>query len=94
MNDIPEYQFYLLLFSSDTTHTTTTDDTPYSKQLLSEITAEYHDVIGDVPPGLPPRRVGVDHTIPLIDGARPVSVSPYRTSSSNNNELKKQIDKL
>ena len=54
MNDIPHYQFYLLLFSSDATHTTTTDDTPYRKQLLSEITAEYHDVVGDILPGLPP----------------------------------------
>ncbi len=93
-DDIPEYRFYLLLFSSDTTDTTTTDNTPYSKQLLSEITAEFSDVVGDIPPELPPRRAGVDHTIPLVDGAQPVSSSPYRTSSTNNDELKKQIDEL
>ena len=43
--------------------------------------------------GLPPRRC-YDHTIPLIPGARPVSLRPYRIAPHLKTELEKQIAEL
>nr|XP_020161515.1 uncharacterized protein LOC109746825 [Aegilops tauschii subsp. strangulata] len=45
------------------------------------------------PTGLPPRRMQ-DHHIPLISGARPVSVRPYRIAPQLKDELEKQIAEL
>ena len=45
------------------------------------------------PEGLPPRRLD-DHTIPLIPGARPVAIRPYRIAPHLKTELEKQIAEL
>jgi hypothetical protein len=45
------------------------------------------------PTGLPPRR-RYDHHIPLISGARPVSVRPYRVAPELKDEIEKQIKEL
>lgn len=42
------------------------------------------------PTGLPPRRA-YDHTIPLLPGATPVSMRPYRLAPSLKTELERQI---
>lgn len=45
------------------------------------------------PTGLPPRRP-YDHTIPLIPGATPVSLRPYRIPPALKTELEKQIQEM
>ncbi|KAK1695873.1 hypothetical protein QYE76_012570 [Lolium multiflorum] len=45
------------------------------------------------PTGLPPRRQ-YDHQIPLIPGARPVSVRPYRVVPELKTEIEKQVAEL
>jgi hypothetical protein len=45
------------------------------------------------PTGLPPRR-RFDHVIPLIPGARPVSVRPYRVVPELKTEIEKQVAEL
>lgn len=52
-----------------------------------------HATIFDSPTGLPPRRAQ-DHKIPLIPGARPVSIRPYRIAPHMKDELEKQIKEL
>jgi len=47
----------------------------------------------DTPAGLPPRR-RYDHHIPLIPGARPVSMRPYRVAPELKSELERQIQEL
>jgi hypothetical protein len=42
------------------------------------------------PQGLPPRRQ-YDHHIPLVPGARPVSIQPYRVAPELKDEIEKQI---
>ena len=42
------------------------------------------------PVGLPPNR-GVTHSIPLIQGARPVQIRPYRFAPELKNEIEQQI---
>lgn len=45
------------------------------------------------PTGLPPRRQ-YDHQIPLIPGARPVSIRPYRVVPELKTEIEKQVGEL
>jgi hypothetical protein len=45
------------------------------------------------PSGLPPRRQ-YDHQIPLVPGARPVSMRPYRIAPKLKSELERQIQEL
>ena len=47
----------------------------------------------EAPTGLPPRRA-YDHTIPLIPGATPVSMRPYRLALALKTELEKQIQEM
>ena len=55
---------------------------------------EFEDVFPDeLPHSLPPRR-NVDHQIELESGHQPPSRSPYRMSSVELEELKKQLDEL
>ncbi len=92
---LQQTEFYLLRLYATQVDTSSNDATTneFSRQLQQHIEQLYPDVIGE-PQGLPPKRPGVDHTIPLIDGAVPPAQSPYRSSSINNDELKKQIDDL
>ncbi|GIL68842.1 hypothetical protein Vafri_22066, partial [Volvox africanus] len=53
---------------------------------------EFADVFCDVP-GLPPMRP-VDHTIPLVPGAQPVSRPMYRLSPLELDEVKRQVTDL
>lgn len=53
---------------------------------------EFADVF-EAPTELPPRR-SCEHTIPLITGARPVAVRPYRIAPLFKDELEKQIKEL
>ena len=58
------------------------------------IVHEYRDVFpDDLPHHLPPRR-DVDHRIELLPGSTPPSRSAYRLSSTEMDELKKQLQEL
>lgn len=55
------------------------------KELLSRFAPVF-----EAPKGLPPRRK-YDHTIPLIPGAQPVSIRPYRIAPALKDEMEKQV---
>jgi RNase H-like domain found in reverse transcriptase/Reverse transcriptase (RNA-dependent DNA polymerase)/Integrase zinc binding domain/Chromo (CHRromatin Organisation MOdifier) domain/Retroviral aspartyl protease len=57
------------------------------------IEQEYHDVFQSMPNGLPPPRQH-DHEIKLVPGSQPPSKQPYRMSSAELDELRKQLDTL
>jgi len=54
---------------------------------------EYRDVFESMPKELPPRRVH-DHAIEIVPGSQPPSKPAYRLSSTELDELKKQLDTL
>jgi hypothetical protein len=57
------------------------------------VLAEFEDVFGELPSGLPPSRE-VDHRIVLVDGARPTYRRPYRASAVDNEEINRQVAQL
>jgi hypothetical protein len=65
------------------------DPIPLAVQHLLD---EYASVF-EAPVGLPPRRQ-YDHHIPLIAGARPVSIRPYRVAPHLKTEIERQIAEL
>lgn len=58
------------------------------QELLDQYTAVF-----EPPTGLPPRR-SCDHRIPLMEGARPVNIRPYRYSSELKSEIEKQVQEM
>ncbi|XP_073359010.1 uncharacterized protein [Aegilops tauschii subsp. strangulata] len=67
--------------------------------VLSELPQEVQELIEKfalvfaAPSGLPPRRK-YDHTIPLIPGAGPVAIRPYRVAPSLKDELERQAQEM
>lgn len=53
---------------------------------------QYKDVFA-IPVGLPPEKA-CDHSIPLIPGARPFSLRPYRLAPELKDEVEKQIREM
>lgn len=47
-----------------------------------------HSAIFKEPKGLPPQR-SFDHSIPLLPGARPVNIRPYRYAPKQKDKIKK-----
>lgn len=73
-------------------------DTPIAEQRVfneheERIVKEFADVFAPIAKGLPPKRAH-DHSIELLPGAQPVSKPAYRLSATENDELKRQLDKL
>jgi len=64
------------------------------KQLpgIQSLLDQFADVF-ETPSGLPPRRQ-YDHQIPLLPGARPVSIRPYRVAPALKTEIERQIQEL
>lgn len=56
---------------------------------ISDLLQEYIHLFAE-PSGLPPRRA-FDHTIPLLPGARPVNIRPYRYSPAQKDEIERQV---
>jgi hypothetical protein len=54
---------------------------------------ETYETVFEEPKGLPPQRK-CDHKIPLLPGAAPVNLRPYRYSPFQKNEIEKQIKEL
>jgi transposase InsO family protein len=71
---------------------------PSAEQLAAlqvKLLAEYRDVFPDkLPPGLPPVRGGVEHTIELLPDSKPPNRATYRQSAAELEELKKQLDEM
>jgi hypothetical protein len=51
------------------------------------------EVLFEEPSGLPPQR-SFDHAIPLMPGARPVNLRPYRYNPAQKDEIEKQIKQM
>ena len=67
---------------------------PEIREPLQRILTEFQDVFPDqLPYGPPPKRV-VDHDIDTLPGEAPPHKSPYRLSTAELDELKRQIDTL
>lgn len=70
-----------------------------TSQLNSPIPAKIQEILQQfahvfsTPTGLPPHRA-VSHSIPLVAGARPVQIRPYRFAPELKNEIEKQIDEM
>lgn len=70
----------------DSTPTTTIPAT------IQAIIDEFQDIFQPLP-HLPPPRKG-DHTIPLLPGAQPFRLRPYRYNPSQKDEIERQIKDL
>ncbi|XP_058774497.1 uncharacterized protein LOC131648787 [Vicia villosa] len=57
------------------------------------VVREFPEVFPDEIPDVPPER-GIEFTIDLVPGTKPVSMAPYRMSASELTELKKQLEDL
>ena len=72
----------------DKTETNTLPVPPEIHKLLNEFASVFEE-----PKGLPPRRQ-YDHHIPLIPGARPISIRPYRVAPGLKTEIENQIKEM
>jgi hypothetical protein len=63
------------------------EDDPDLVRLVQE---QYMDVGQGIPPGAPPDR-GIDHVIPLVEGATPQYRRSFRLSPAEYAEMKRQI---
>lgn len=59
---------------------------------IQGVITEFQDVFGE-PTELPPRRA-CDHRIPLIPGAQPFSIRPYRHKPEHKGEIERQVEEL
>lgn len=82
-----EYNFTVMAVYT-TTSTLPTHVTTEVQALL-----DTYSVVFSIPSELPPRRA-YDHTIPLIPGARPVAIRPYRVAPHLTTELEQQVQEL
>jgi hypothetical protein len=70
-----------------------TEDTPMAvPPEIDAILIEFAQVFAK-PDGLPPSHP-FDHSIPLVPGAKPVNVRPYRYSLAQKDEIEKQIAEM
>lgn len=75
----------------------TVSDTPLSVDssihpAIAQLLSEFPSVTAP-PSQLPPKR-DCDHSIPLIEGARPVSVRPYRYPPALKDEIEQQVETM
>ena len=80
-------------FPSDTQSPTLSGDHVVSESTMEQLLRDNKDVLGDLPPGLPPLR-DTEHTIPLVPGSKPVFRPPYRLSPAEREEVEKQVKHL
>jgi len=59
---------------------------------VEELLQQYNHLFAK-PTSLPPAR-SADHTIPLVPGAQPVKVRPYRYSPIQKTEIEKQLKEM
>jgi hypothetical protein len=82
----------VLIHISQVSHPVITSAAP---ALLPEISALLHKfaVVFSAPVALPPVR-SCDHSIPLVAGAQPVNIRPYRYPPSLKDEIEKQVSDM
>ena len=68
-----------------------TTETPIPQDIL-RVLEQFIDVFEE-PKSLPPRR-SCDHRIPLIPGAQPVNLQPYRYNPELKTEIESQVQEL
>lgn len=71
--------------------TTDTDQSPIP-DCIQQVLLEFKDLFQE-PKGLPPWRA-CEHNIPLIEGAQPFNIRPYRHKPEHKNEIERQIAEL
>lgn len=59
---------------------------------VQDLIQEFQSLFAE-PKGLPPRRP-YDHSIPLLPGAKPVNLKPYRYSPAQKDEIEKQVKEM
>lgn len=59
---------------------------------IDALLTEFQSIF-DEPQGLPPSRV-FDHSIPLLPGAKPVNLHPYRYNPAQKDEIEKQVREM
>jgi hypothetical protein len=69
-----------------------TDETAEPRADVQTLLGQFASVFEE-PSDLPPRRL-YDHHIPLIPGARPVSMRPYRVALALKSEIEKHVQEL
>lgn len=69
------------------------DDTTTTVCLEIQSLLDQFSVLFAMPQGLPPRRQ-CDHKIPLVPGAQPVAVRPYRYAPNLKSEIEQQVSEM
>ncbi|KAJ1690028.1 hypothetical protein LUZ63_014183 [Rhynchospora breviuscula] len=87
-----EKKGHLLMIAHICTVTETLPQLPPVHDLLQPVLQKFEQVFQE-PKCLPPTRA-IDHQIPLIDGAKAVSIRPYRFSYFQKREIDKLIEEL
>lgn len=72
--------------------TTTEADSPAVPPGLSALLQEFNSIF-EAPTQLPPRRE-CDHAIPLVPGASPVCIRPYRYPPAIKDEIEQQVQAM
>jgi predicted aspartyl protease len=83
---------YLLVPTLDADDKTCTTTVPVTPADLQELLEKFPDIFQE-PSGLPPPRA-CDHSIPLIPGAKPPNIQPYRMSHSQKDAIEQLIQKM
>lgn len=78
----------LLFMESTSSVGSSPDNHPAIQALLQQFNSVFAE-----PQGLPPSR-DCDHVIPLVEGAQPVSVKPYRYPPALKDEIEKQVQEM
>jgi hypothetical protein len=66
--------------------------TTISPEDITELVAQHH-LLFQEPKELPPSR-SFDHSIPLIEGVKPVNIKPYRYSPAQKDEIERQLREM
>ena len=74
--------------ASDASDSPQSDIMPEVQLILDDFASVFAE-----PSGLPPRRA-CDHKIPLVPGAQPVSVCPYRYAPALKSEIERQVTEM
>jgi hypothetical protein len=83
---------FLLLQQEDHVPGMTTSNAMQIPQPIQDLLSQFKEIFLE-PRSLPPRRA-VDHQIPLIPGAEPVNIRPYRYSPQQKNEIEQQVKEM
>jgi hypothetical protein len=87
---VPEFPEEVLLQVSILSPVGVTDSTVSLLPAKIQVLLEQVHVLFEEPNGLPPSRA-CDHEIPLVPGANPVNIRPYRYPPAQRDEIERQV---